>query len=167
MKNTVLKFGLISGILVVLSMIVTFILFKDAEWVMTESWGYTSMLLILSLIYFGIREHKHKNLGGTIKFGQAFLTGLYISLICSVMYSIAWMVISYSDPQMVDDMLKGYYLPKGTEASPEKLKEVEDAIKLYENPAYRFGMTSMEILPVGLLLSLIFAGILSFFPGKK
>lgn len=167
MKNTVLKFGLLSGAFMLLTMLIAFVFFKDESWAMTEYFGYSSMILVFLIMFFGIREHKMKNLGGTITYKQAFLTGLYITIICSLIYAITWMFISYNDPEMVENMLNTYYTPNGEELSAEKLKEINGFKESYNNPAIRFGMTLMEIFPVGLVFTLIYAAINTYLPRKK
>ena len=72
------------------------------------------------------------------------------------------MFISYSDPQMVENMLNSYYNPEGQDASAETLKSLAEVKENYNNFGYRFGMTLMEIFPVGLFLTLIFAAINAF-----
>lgn len=166
MKKTVLRYGLLSGAFMFLSMLIAFVFFKDESWAMTEYFGFGSMILVFVIMYFGIREHKVKNLGGTISFKQAFLTGLYITIICSLIYTITWMFISYRDPEMVENMLDTYYIPRDGELSADKLKEVADLKASYNNPVIRFGMTLMEIFPVGLLFTLIYAAINTYLPRK-
>ncbi len=166
MLKTVLKYGLISGGLLMVSMVATFVLFKDNSWAHSEVVGFAAMFAILSLIFFGIGEQKIQNLGGRISFGQAFFTGLLITLICSIAYTLCWMVISYNDPEMVENMLDGYYNPTDAELPADKAAEIAKMKADYEQPLYRFGMTMMEIFPVGLLLTLIFATIHVFTPQK-
>ena len=166
MLKTVLKYGLISGGLLMVSMVATFVLFKDQPWAHSQVVGFIIMFAILSLIFFGIREQKTKNLGGRIGFGHAFLTGLLITLVCSLIYTLCWMAISYNDPIMVENMLDGYYNPTGAELSADKAAELAQTKANYDKPLYRFGMTMMEIFPVGLLLTLVFAVVHVLTPRK-
>jgi type II secretory pathway pseudopilin PulG len=41
-----------------------------------------------------------------------------------------------------------------------KTQQMADFMKMYENPAVRFGFTILEVLPVGILVSLITAALL-------
>ncbi|PCJ63756.1 MAG: hypothetical protein COA58_15555 [Bacteroidetes bacterium] len=166
MKKTVLKFGLASGILVCLFMIISFILLADSQYAISEVFGFSGIILSMSLVFFGIREHKIKNLGGSITFKQAFLAGLYMVIICSLMYTIAWLIISYSDPLMVENLMEGYLNPEDLK-TPEKIAEMTKIMEEYNNPFYRSLFTLREIFPLGVVLNLIFAAVLTFFPRKK
>src|SRR5262249_18015647 len=92
--------------------------------------------------------------------------GLLISVIATVMYAFAW-EISYS--QMSDEFtqkMSERHIEKikadgGTEADVQKAKqEMASFVEMYKNPFIRFGITTMEIFPVGLIISLLSAGLL-------
>jgi Protein of unknown function (DUF4199) len=165
MKRIVLTYGIIGGIIVSAMMWITLGSgkhdFDNGEWI-----GYTTMVVALSTIFFGVKSYRDKHLGGSIKFGKAFLMGLYITLIASTMYVASWMVMSSMSKE---DFMEQYYehtktklesstLPK--EEIELQLKDIRDFQEQYKNPAVKIGVTYMEILPVGLLISLICAAIL-------
>ena len=67
--------------------------------------GYASMLLSFFFIYIAVKSYRDKQLGGTISFGKAFVTGLWVAVIASLCYTITW-VIFYKGfyPGFMDDM---------------------------------------------------------------
>jgi len=166
MKKTVLTYGIIGGIIVSALMWLTLGSgqhdFDNGMWI-----GYTTMVVALSTIFFAVKAYRDKSLGGSINFGKAFLMGLYITLIASTMYAGSWMVLSATTDQ---DFMEQYYAhekqkldssdlpPAEVEA---KLQEMRDFQEMYKNPIVKIGFTYMEILPVGLLISLICAGLLA------
>ncbi len=165
MKKIVLTYGIIGGIIVAAMMWLTLggesHDFDSGLWI-----GYTTMVIALSTIFFAVKTYRDKHLGGSITFGKAFLMGLYITLIASTMYVASWMVLSATSKQ---DYMQEYYEHTKTELEssdmpPEKieaeLQEIRDFQVLYKNPVVKIGSTYMEILPVGLLISLICAAIL-------
>ncbi|MDX1685312.1 MAG: DUF4199 domain-containing protein [Saprospiraceae bacterium] len=165
MKKIVLTFGLISGIIVSIMLFITFAT-ELVNWDNGEVIGYTSMIIALSAIFFGIRSYRDKYLGGTINYGKAFLVGLYITIIASTVYVASWMIISNT---LAPDFMQEYYdhtesTLRASEMSESdiqvKLEEVRAFQELYKNPWIKIGMTYMEILPIGLLISLISAAIL-------
>lgn len=91
MQKIILTFGMISGL-------VTFTVFvvgarmairggsAEASGVL----GYLIMLVALSVIFFGIKRYRDRELGGVIRFGKAFLVGLGISAFAGVIYVISW-----------------------------------------------------------------------------
>ena len=165
MKRTVLTYGIIGGIIVAAMMWITLGSgehdFDNGMWI-----GYTTMVIALSTIFFAVKTHRDKHLGGSIGFGKAFLMGLYITLIASTMYVASWMVLSATSKQ---DFMTQYYehekvqLEKSDlsqEQVEAKLQEMRDFQEMYKNPAVKIGFTYVEILPVGLLISLLCAVIL-------
>ncbi|HRF82238.1 MAG TPA: DUF4199 domain-containing protein [Flavobacteriales bacterium] len=165
MKRIILTYGLIGGIIVSAMMWLT-LGDGNHDWENGEMIGYTTMVIALSTIFFGVKAHRDKNLAGSITFGKAFLTGLYITLIASTLYVATWLVISAN---MEKDFMESYIehtqaklVERGT---PEvevqtKVQEMRAMGELYKNPVVKVGFTYMEILPVGLLISLVCAGVL-------
>src|SRR6478736_4390819 len=52
--------------------------------------GYTSMVIALSVVFFGIKTFRDQEGKGKISFGTAFKIGILITLIASLMYAISW-----------------------------------------------------------------------------
>lgn len=162
MSKAALKYGLISGIIVGIFLAIStpFILDNDSSLGSSQTLGYISMMLALILIYFGIRERKMKELGGEITFLDALKTGALIALICSVIYAISWMIISGVYPEVNESIANMYRDEINAQEIDEaqkaiQLEEVETMMKNYENPVFKFGITILEILPLGLVISLI------------
>ena len=165
MKRTVLTYGIIGGIIVAAMMWITLGSgehdFDNGMWI-----GYTTMVIALSTIFFAVKTHRDKHLGGSIGFGKAFLMGLYITLIASTMYVASWLVLSATSKQ---DFMEQYYEHEkskleSSDQTPDEvaaqLQEMRDFQELYKNPAVKIGFTYLEILPVVLLISLLCAAIL-------
>lgn len=167
MKKYVLQYGLIGGIIVSIFMSVNMFWLEgseDMQW--GEVIGYAGILIALSSIFFGIRKYRDDRLQGKISFGKAFLCGLYIALIASTLYVLCWMFLSafffpdfgteYFNQQI--EQLQNSGLPKA-EIQSEK-QSMMQMMEYYENPIFKFFITYIEILPLGILISLISAGIL-------
>ncbi len=165
MKRIVLTYGIIGGVIVSAMMWLTLGSgshdFDKGMWI-----GYTTMVIALSTIFFAVKGYRDKHLNGSIPFGKAFLMGLYITLVVSTLYVASWMVLSATSKQ--DFMAEYYEHEKAKLESSEltaaeveaKLEEMRYFGELYKNPAVKIGFTYMEILPVGLLVSLLCAAIL-------
>ena len=131
--------------------------------------GYLIMFICLSTIFFAVKALRDKHLGGTITFGKGFLTGLYITLIAGVCYIISWEVYFQNSPSAKKFMevytAQTISKMKASGESAEKIektaKDMAQTAELYNNNALvRYGYTLIEILPVGLLISLVSAGVL-------
>jgi len=165
MTRTVLTYGIIGGVIVSAMMWLTLGSgqhdFDNGMWI-----GYTTMVIALSTIFFAVKTYRDKHSGGSITFGKAFLLGLGITLVASTMYVASWMVLSATSKQ---DFMQEYYAHEKAKlessempaaAVEAQLQEMRDFQEMYKNPAVKIGFTYMEILPVGLLISLVCAALL-------
>ena len=165
MKRIVLIYGIIGGIIVSALMWLT-LGNGEHDWDNGMWIGYTTMVIALSTIFFAVRTYRDNYLGGVITFGKAFRMGLYITLIASTMYVGSWLVLSATSKQ---DVMEQYYQhEKAKLVSSDmpadqveaKLQEMREFQEMYKNPVVKIGFTYMEILPVGLLISLVCATVL-------
>lgn len=167
MKKNVIVFGLISGIIVT-----TFMGFSVAKCYETMDYegsmliGYAAMLVAFSFIFVGIKNQRDKYNNGAITFGQAFKTGFYISLIASTIYVATWAIeYNYYYPDFMEKYTE-HMVEKAKESGAsaaeinEKVAEAAKGKEMYKNPLFFVLMTYAEILPVGLLITLISALIL-------
>jgi len=178
MKRIVMIYGLIAGSIVGAMLIITMPLYKSGVLKLDngELLGYTTMVIALSLVFFGVKSYRDGHLGGSISFGNALFMGLLITLVASIIYALSW-EISYNTmkgdfiKQMSDSYLEKMMSDGATEAElNETRQEMEEYGIMYKNPVFRFAFTLMEIAPVGIIISLISAGLLrrsDFLPASK
>ena len=165
MKKNIITYGLIAGIVVSISMLfsVNYISHVEGKVDYNTSLliGYASMLIAFSLVYVGIRNYRDKYNGGVISFGKAFKTGMMIVLIASTIYVIAWLIDYFF---FIPDFMEKFSAQeladlKASGASQQKIdseaKEMADFARMYKNPFFNAMMTYVEILPVGLIVTLI------------
>ncbi|HUN97867.1 MAG TPA: DUF4199 domain-containing protein [Bradyrhizobium sp.] len=138
--------------------------------------GYLIMLVALSAIFLAIKRHRDEDLGGVIKFWPALALGLGISFVAGVIYVVAWEVScaiahvdfagAYAKAMIAQQEAKGV-----SGAALAKFKaEMEQFRVQYANPLYRWPMTFIEIFPVGVVVSLVSAGLLRntrFMPAQR
>ncbi len=167
MKKIVLTFGLISGAILATTMLVA-LQFKDQiGYDRGEIVGYTSMVLAFLLILFGVRSYRDNVAGGTVRFGRAFVVGALIAAVASVCYVAAWELIYFK--LAPDYMVKyqAHVLDKAradgasAEAIAKEKADMDKFAELYKNPAINAAITFAEPLPVGLVIALMSAGVLS------
>lgn len=165
MKKIVLTFGLISGLIMSALMAANMALQPRIGFDKAMIVGYTTMIVAFLFIFFGVRAYRDRTPGG-ISFGRAFGTGVLITLVSSVLYVATWelgysrfypdFVEKYGAYQMQVERDKG-----ASEAElAKKSAEIEKFAKLYKNPMYNAAFTFMEPFPVGVIMSLVAAGIL-------
>jgi hypothetical protein len=166
MKKTVWTFGLISGAILSVMMLATMPFQEAIGYDRGEVIGYTTMVLASLLIFFGIRSYREQA-GGTVSFGRAFALGALITAISSMCYVATWEVIYFKfNPGFVEKM-QGYTIEKAkasgqSQAAIDKqLADMKKFAELYKNPFINAAITFLEPLPVGLIMALVSAGILS------
>lgn len=167
MKRVVLTFGLIAGAILSGMMLAT-IPFMDAigfDW--GTIIGYTSMVLAFLLIYFGVRSYRDNVAGGTVRFGRAFAVGALIAVVASLCYVATWEVIYFRIAPDFMAKMQTHMLDKAradganADAIARKKAEMDEFAELYSNPAINAAITFVEPLPVGLIVALVSAGVLS------
>jgi amino acid transporter len=168
MRKVIVTYGIIGGLIVSAIMFGTQPLMHKGSINMENGMviGYASMVIALSMVFFGIKTYRDKHLNGAIKFGKAFQVGIIITLIASCMYGLAWEVCYNTFASNFMEAYTQSYLEKmasegaTVEAIAAKKAEMQTFGEWYKNPLVRFGATLVEILPVGLLITLLSAALL-------
>ncbi len=167
MKKTVIVFGLIAGTIVSAFMAISVSMYdKNADYSGSMLVGYAAMLVSFSFVFVGIKNYRDKHNGGVITFGAAFKTGLFITLIASTMYVIVWLFEYYCFfPDFMDkyaEHVLNQAKTSGVSAAElsSKAAEMEKYKEMYKTPLFVILLTYAEILPIGLVITLISALIL-------
>jgi hypothetical protein len=162
MRSIVLRYGLIAGgIIIGASIIALIINGKEMDLDTGAVIGWTSMLLALTFVYIGVRSYRLQLPDQSITFGKAFLTGFLISLVATAFWAGGWEVyMATSDGNFyqhyADHKIASLQASGATEAEIEEARtDSQNIVDMAKNPFLRVAMSSMEILPVGLLISLI------------
>lgn len=165
MRRVVLVFGLIAGAIMAAMTLLATVFREQIGFDRSALVGYTSMVLAFLMVYFGIRQYREQ-LGGSIGFGRACGAGLLIVAVATVCYVATWEIVY---KQLMPDFTTRYssYVVQKTKASgasPAEVakvqKQMDDFAAMYKNPVARLSLTFLEPLPVGVLMTLIAAGIL-------
>ncbi len=167
MTKVVLIFGLISGVIagvlmwILMGAVNTDVVNFDNGMI----WGYATMIIALSMVFFGVKSYRDNN-GGRITFFKGLQVGIMISLISAFCYAASWEIYY---PKVGDEFMQkytAYYLDKmrtggASDAEIENARvESEKFMELYRNFFVRFGFSLIEILPVGVIVSLVSAALL-------
>lgn len=178
MTNIIFLYGTIAG-LVVISVLVASIAAGGGHADASSNallFGYLTMIVALTLIFFGVKRYRDRDLGGVIKFVPALLMGLAIAAVAGVIYVAVWEVYSAATNNAYFDGYMTAYIngEKAKGLSGTKLEELiakMNAIKVRYNtdPLYRMAVTFSEIFPVGAIIALISAALLrvpKFLPAR-
>jgi len=169
MKKLILTYGTIAAVIIVSMLIFTFT-GSPLDFKYSEILGYTTMIIAFSTIFVATHYYKKNTATNHLTFKEAFKIGLGITLVATLFYIIAWMIMSNT---IAKDFMADYFQSSveklhasglSQEEIDIKIAEMEKFKELYKNPIIKIGMTFMEIFPVGFIVSLISAFI---FKSKK
>ena len=162
MKKNILIFGLIAGI--ILTALVCSINFTgDRAGHYGMVIGFSVMIIAFSFIYVAIRNFRDKYNQGVVSFGQGFLIGLGIALIGSTFYVVTWMIdVHFFLPDFMEkysDIAIQHARNSGLPPAEleKKIASINNVRVSYRNPIFRAAITYVEVLPMGILVSLIAA----------
>lgn len=167
MTKIVLIFGLISGAIAgaLMWLLMGFVNTGALNFDNGMIWGYATMIVAFSLIFFGIKSYRDNN-GGRISFLKGLQVGILISLISAFVYAVCWELYY---PKIGDEFMQKYttyYLDKmktdgASDAEIETARvEGEQFMELYKKFPVRFSFSLIEILPVGIIVTLVSAAVL-------
>lgn len=174
MKKNIFIYGLIIGVILVINLLyMVHLCYSNPDFTSNDVLGYAAMIVVFSLIFFGVRNYRNKVNSGYITFSKAFKIGVLITLVASTMYVVVWLFFYYL---VVPDFLDKYIshvLKEATHKGATAIelantsKEMEQFKEMYKNPFFVVLITYLEVLPVGLIIALISSLILKRKPEKN
>ncbi|HEY9006669.1 MAG TPA: DUF4199 domain-containing protein [Ohtaekwangia sp.] len=168
MKKIIIINGLIAGAIVSSMFLITHPLFDKGILNYDNGMiiGYTSMVIGLSLVFVGIKTYRDQHQKGVITFGKGVQIGLLITLVASIVYALCWEVSFNTFASDYTEKYTQHYVDKmkregASETEITQMRtEMAEFNEYYKNPIIRFGVTIMEIAPVGIVITLISAALL-------
>lgn len=167
MKKTILVHGALVGSIAILVIVAGIALTRGDEMSSTSPvGGYVVMLLAFCLIFPAVKRYRDREQGGVIRFGGALALGLGITAVAGVVYVVGWeiyLLVAGHDfiGQYAEAAIRAKEETGVTGAELEAARaEMEEMTRMYANPVFRVPITFLEIVPVGILVSLIAALVL-------
>jgi hypothetical protein len=166
MKKTVLMYGLISGALSAVMLLLTIPYMEDlAASNKGALVGYTAMLLAAILVFFGVRSYREHRADGRLSFGRAFAVGILITTVSAVCYTLTWEIAYFGAVPSARDKIVACFLQHGPGANDTKPtatveERIADFRRWYDNPLLNSAATFTEPFPVGLVVTTLSAAIL-------
>lgn len=122
--------------------------------------GYLTMLIGLGMVFLAIKRRRDVDQGGVIRFWPAFGLGLAISLIAGLVYALMFeaTLAIFGFNKFVERMMA---MSQEGGASAQEIADMRAFFSgPYANPLIRVPITLSEMLPVGVLVSLVSAALL-------
>ncbi|CAN5536831.1 hypothetical protein BH10ACI2_BH10ACI2_14450 [soil metagenome] len=171
MRKIVISFGLAAGAIMIACIFLegTLVSRGIVQTAWMEMIGYATMLVSLSMVFFGIKSYRDNHAGGVITFWKGFQIGVLISLIASVLYFCGGELYNAVNPdffpkvmERVTEQQKISMKEKGAtdEEIAKKDEELANIMTLFKNPLLRFAVFLMEMFPIGVIITLISAALL-------
>lgn len=159
MKKVVLIFGSVIGIVLSTNSIIHMsMMYSNPDYKANDAIGYATMVIIFSVIYFGVRNYRNNHLEGKINFSKAFKTGAIICFIASTYYVVFGLMYYYL---FVPDFMEVYadYIIRNSAASEVEAKTAQMASfkEMSKNPFFVVLISYFEVLPIGMIIALISA----------
>ncbi|WP_370000895.1 DUF4199 domain-containing protein [Winogradskyella sp.] len=160
MKNTVIKYGLYALLSGFVLFGLPFLLGMGTNYDYGELIGYSSMIISLLFVYFGIKHYRDKVNNGKVSLGKAIGIGMLIALFSAVGVAIFdYIYTTQINPDFASDYLE--YSLKKMEAnlSPEEFKtesaKLTQQMKDYGSPSLMALMMFATVVILGFIISLI------------
>lgn len=167
MRKIVLTYGLIAGAILSVMMLATALLSDRIGFDRGEIIGYTTMVAAFLMIFFGVKAYRDTVAGGTIRFARAFAVGAAIWAVAAVCYVATWQVVHRTVWPDFFEQYAAHAEQKARAAGTSESEIVRQRAELakyremYRNPVLHVALTLLEPLPVGLVMTLLSAGVLS------
>jgi Protein of unknown function (DUF4199) len=167
MRKIVLTFGLIAGAILSAMMLLTLPFQDRIGFDKGAIIGYTTMVLAFLMVFFGVRSYRDQVVEGRVTFGRALKVGLLITAVASACYVATWELIYYRLAPDFGDKYAAYSVEKAkqsgaTEAQiAARTEQMKKFTEMYRNPLVNIALTFLEPLPVGIVFTLVAAGVLS------
>jgi hypothetical protein len=164
MKNIVWLNGLLAGLIVSAMLVIsTWMCYHDENFQSSMLVGFGTMIVAFSTIFLAVKQIRDNYNQGVITLSKAFVTGVYIALIASTIYVVVWLIAYYIFmPDFMDKYTAHVIREAKADGSTQQeisaaIKEMDNYKEWYKNPVYVVLLTYMEILPVGLVMSIVSA----------
>jgi len=166
MRKTVLTFGLISGAISAVTILVTIPFVDKIGFDKGEILGYTLIVVTALLVFFGVRSYRENASGGRLTFTRGFAVGILITLLSNLFYVATWEVVYFKFMPDFADKYSAHIIERAKSSgnSQEKIekmtREAQQFKQMYNNPAINVVLTFAEVFPIGLGVTLLSAAIL-------
>lgn len=160
MKNTVIKYGLYAFLSGFVLFGLPFLFGMGVDFDYGELIGYTSIILSLLFIYFGIRYYRDNVNEGKVSLGKALGIGMLIALFSAVGVALFdYIYTTIINPDFANEYLEYSLNKMETNLSPEEFKvESENLIqqmKDYGSPSLMAIMMFATVMILGFIISII------------
>lgn len=161
MKRTVLRYGLISGLVIFVLFVLSYAIFgSSTDFDTREVFGYAAIILSLLFVFFGIKHYRDKENAGRLSFGKGLKVGLLITLIPAAVFGLFSVIYTeVINPDFQETYYSHYMAEMQKTMTPEKFEvakaEFESQKAMFANPLFNFGLMFFTVFIIGVIISVI------------
>ncbi|TDF34630.1 DUF4199 domain-containing protein [Alteromonadaceae bacterium M269] len=163
MKNTILKFGVLYGLSLLVGFIASYLVLGDSpdNYSRSEVVGYTIMLLSSVAVIYGIKDYKENYNGGTLTFGKGIVIGSAISAIAGLffglymMFYLIWLNPTFTETYMDYSEQKIRQSGASEEVIQAQLQELQAYSDFMNNDFLQSSVMFATVFMIGLLVTII------------
>ncbi len=165
-KKTVLTYGLASGAVTSTLMLAANSLLASKRLATSDFIGYSSIVLMGLIVFFGIRSYRQNVGEGRMTFLQGFGVGVGITLISCTLYLATFQLLFYELRPGIEETYAECMIERARRSGAsdaeiiETTKQARRIVGLLRNPWSNIALTLLEPLPMGLVLTTVSAAIL-------
>jgi hypothetical protein len=152
------KYAIITGLISSVYFLVLYLLKAETS----KVGGWIGYLILIAIMYLGIKDYRDKDLGGYINFGKSFSTGILIAFFAGIIYAIFVLIfISFVDTNFINNILQiseQNMIDKGM--SQEQIEMGMKYSKMFVSPIMLTVFTVIGYAFFGMIFSLILSAIL-------
>ncbi|MEM9361943.1 MAG: DUF4199 domain-containing protein [Bacteroidota bacterium] len=162
MKKIVITFGAVIGLIISTNAVIHMnMMYSNPDYKGNDVTGYATIVIIFSIIYFGVRNYRNKYLDGKIGFAEALKVGALICFFASTIYVVIGLSYYYWFAPDFIDVYADYVLRNSAPSELEaKTAQMDNFREMYKNPLFAILITYIEVLPIGIIVAFISAFIL-------
>lgn len=163
MKQTVFRFGLLSGLVIILLSAGSFLLTaKTRDYDTQEIIGYLTIFISMIFVFIGIKYYRDRVNKGNLSFGEGLKVGLLIVLIPSLFLGLFGLLYTeVINPSWSDDYYSYYAASLKTRLTEMEyaraLEKMEKQRILVEHPIGQFLVMFATVFIIGFIVSIISA----------
>lgn len=160
MIQTVFKYGLVSSALLTILFSASFLLEDYMSFSTSEIVGYTSILVALTCVHFGIKHYKKNIKNGFVSFFKGLKIGVLITLFPALTFgTINSIYTSYINPEFSELYYKEAIEKQRNLLPAADFKKKRIALqaqqKAFDNPVFKFMLMGFTVFFIGLIVTIL------------
>lgn len=164
MLKVSLKWGAISGAIMVALLLVSYFFFPEndpAYFDSAETYGYAVMIASLAVIYLAINEKSQESDGVPTSMWHKILIGSAVSVVAGIIFGFYNLIYtSYMNPEFMDAYYNYYISQLPVQSGPEferMVAELEAQKAMFMAPVTQFSVMAATVVMIGIPLSVVLA----------